>query len=113
FRVAFDAWWATNPQTNPNAPPGPTYMPVYKQPELARADSLDATADAVFAAGERSGGYGDDYVRITVILAAGLFLIGIGSTFRVIGLRYGLVGVGLFLLAFAGVLIAQQPAPPT
>src|SRR3954471_21866146 len=33
FRVAFDAWRATNPESNQNAPAGPTYMPEYKQPE--------------------------------------------------------------------------------
>jgi hypothetical protein len=112
FRVAFYAWWATNPQTNVNAPPGPTYVPEYKQPELDRANALDASADKTFASGERSGGYADEYVRITVILAAVLFLIGIGSTFRAVGIRYALVTVGLVLLAFAVVLIAQQPAPP-
>ena len=26
FKVAFNAWWKTNPTTNPNSPPGPTYM---------------------------------------------------------------------------------------
>jgi hypothetical protein len=51
-------------------------------------------------------------VRITVILAAVLFLIGIGSTFRIIGARYALVGVGLVLLVCALVLILQRPAPP-
>ena len=29
FRVAFNAWMATNPLHNPHAPPGPTYMPQY------------------------------------------------------------------------------------
>ena len=32
FRVAFDAWRATKPETNPDAPRGPTYMPEYRQP---------------------------------------------------------------------------------
>ena len=32
FKVAFDAWLATNPATNPKAPRGPTYMPQYKRP---------------------------------------------------------------------------------
>ena len=32
FRVAFDAWMATDPLHNPHAPPGPTYMPQYKLP---------------------------------------------------------------------------------
>ena len=27
FKVAFDAWRRTHPETNPNAPKGPTYMP--------------------------------------------------------------------------------------
>jgi hypothetical protein len=112
FRTAFYAWWATSPTTNPNAPPGPSYMPEYKQPELAQADALDHKADLAFDAGERDGGYGDDYVRITVLLAAVLFLIGIGTTFTVVGIRYALVTVGLVLLVVAVVLIVQQPAPP-
>ena len=40
FRVAFNAWLATNPLHNPHAPPGPTYMPQYKLPAQARADAL-------------------------------------------------------------------------
>lgn len=113
FKVAFDAWRATSPDTNPNAPPGPTYMPEYKQPEKDQAEVLDRTADETFASGEKAGGYADDYVRITVILAAVLFLIGIGSTFRLFGARYALVAVGLALLVFALILILQRPAPPT
>jgi hypothetical protein len=30
FRIAFNAWMATDPLPNPHAPPGPTYMPQYK-----------------------------------------------------------------------------------
>ena len=70
---------------------------------------LSIAADEAFADGQKAGGYADDYVRITVILAAVLFLIGIGSTFRLIGARYALVGVGLVLLVFALVLILQRP----
>jgi hypothetical protein len=113
FKVAFDAWRATNPDTNPDAPPGPTYMPEYEQPQKEQADTLDRMADETFASGEKAGGYADDYVRITVILAAVLFLIGIGSTFRLFGARYALVAVGLALLVFALVLILQRPAPPS
>ena len=113
FKAAFDAWRATNPETNPNAQPGPTYMPEYKQPQKDRAEALDRTADETFESGQTEGGYADDYVRITVILAAVLFLIGIGSTFRLFGARYALVAVGLALLVFALVLILQRPSPPS
>ena len=32
YDVAFKAWLATRPFTNPNAPKGPQYMPQYKPP---------------------------------------------------------------------------------
>jgi hypothetical protein len=41
FAVAFSAWRATSPDTNPTAPRGPTYMPQYRQPRLAEAKALD------------------------------------------------------------------------
>ena len=41
FKVAFDAWRATKPETNPGAPLGPTYMPQYKRPGEAEARILD------------------------------------------------------------------------
>src|SRR5919198_5345979 len=63
FRVAFDAWRATKPETNPNAPRGPTYMPQYRQPELAKSKALDKKADADFASGESAGEESDKYVR--------------------------------------------------
>jgi len=112
FKTAFDAWRATDPETNPNAPPGPTYMPQYAEPDLAQANELDHRADTTFTDGERAGATADEYVRITVILAAVLFLVGIGSTFRVVEVRYALVSVGIVLLVFASVLILQQPRPP-
>ena len=51
FHVAFDAWRATKPETNPNAPHGPTYMPQYRQPGLGQGKALDRQADEAFAAG--------------------------------------------------------------
>jgi hypothetical protein len=111
FRVAFDAWRATNPETNPDAPAGPTYMREYRQPEQERGDMLDAKAEASLDAGIQAGEVADSYVRITVLLASVLFLVGIGTTFKLKAARYGLVTVGGLLLATAVVLIAQQPFP--
>jgi hypothetical protein len=113
FRVAFDAWMATNPATNPHAPPGPTYMPEYKLPQAERANALDVAAVAKSTAGENAGTTGDDYVRITVFLAAVLFLVGIGSTFKLVGVRYSLVALGSVMLVVAVVLLVQQPGLPS
>jgi hypothetical protein len=113
FRVAFNAWMATNPLHNPNAPPGPTYMPQYKQPAQAQANALDSAADAKFNAGNEAGLVGDNYVRITVFLAAVLFLVGIGSSFKLHGVRYALITFGSVLLILSVVLILRQPGLPS
>lgn len=112
FRVAFNAWIATNPAHNPHAPPGPTYMPQYKQPAQAQANAFDARATAKFDEGNHAGSVGDEYVRITVFLAAVLFLIGIGSSFQMHSVRYALIAIGSVLLILAVVLILQQPGLP-
>ena len=111
FKVAFDAWQATDPEHNANAPPGPTFMPEYRQPLRTLAHRLDSTADEAFSEGQHSGGVADQYVRITVLLAAVLFLVGIGTTFKGRSVRFGMAGVGTVLLGVAVVLIAQQPWP--
>jgi hypothetical protein len=112
FKVAFDAWLATNPESNPDAPPGPTYMPEYEQPEVEKANELDAAAEEHFAMGEEDGETADDYVRTTVYLATVLFLVGISGHFRVRAARYGLVAVGSLMLIVASIQLIALPKPP-
>jgi len=112
YRVAFDAWMKTHPFTNPNAPPGPGYMPQYHPSGQAESIRLDAEADAAYKVGEHDASVSDDYVRTTVILASVLFLIGISSHFPVRGARIALIAVGVGLLVFAIVLIVLLPRPP-
>jgi hypothetical protein len=113
FRVAFDAWRATNPETNADAPRGPTYMPQYRQPGLARARALDDQADEEFAAGASAGETADKYIRGTVFLATVLFLVGISTHFPLLGARYGLIGLAAVLLVVSVVQLAQLPRPPS
>ena len=103
---------ATNPLHNPKAPPGPTYMPQYKLPQQAKANALDAEATAKFNEGNYGGEISDDYIRITVFLAAVLFLVGIGSTFKLHQIRYALITFGTALLILAVVLLFHEPGPP-
>jgi hypothetical protein len=113
FLVAFNAWMATDPLHNPDAPPGPTYMPQYHLPQQTQADALDNESASKFQQGNQAGLTSDNYVRITVLLAVVLFLVGIGSSFKLKGVRYALVGFGSVLLIFSVVLIVQQPGPPS
>ena len=113
FKVAFNAWLATKPQTNPQAPRGPTYMPQYKRPGEAKARSLDAQAKAAFLDGEKDGSTADKYIRLTVVLASILFLVGISTHFPYRSIRYGLIGLGIALLVLSLVQLSQLPLPPS
>src|SRR6266702_616226 len=48
FRPVFEAWLALDPFNNPNAPPGPLFMPQYKVGLSDTADLLDAKASKTF-----------------------------------------------------------------
>ncbi|UDY34169.1 hypothetical protein [Dermatobacter hominis] len=112
FEVAFTAWMATDPANNPDAPAGPTYMPEYEQPAVEESKELSATADEKFEEGSENGGTADDYVRITVLLASVLFIVGISSQFRLRSARVGLITVGVVVLVYCVVLLAGAPKPP-
>jgi hypothetical protein len=112
YRPAFDAWLATDPAHNSHSPPGPSYMPQYVIPQQTQATDLDAQADDEFTKGSNAGGTADKYVRDTVFLATVLFLIGISGHVKLRQARFGLVGVGLILLAFSVIQLAGLPAPP-
>ena len=113
FKVAFDAWRATKPETNPKAPRGPTYMPQYKQPGVVEGRALDDRAKAAFVDGEKDGSTADKYIRLTVVLASILFLVGISTHFPLRGIRYGLVGLGIALLVLSLVQLSGLPLPPS
>ena len=81
--------------------------------QQTQANTLDNEADAKFNEGNQAGYTSDNYVRITVFLAAVLFLVGIGSSFKLFGVRYALITFGAVLLIISIVLIAQQPGLPS
>ncbi|MFL5863562.1 MAG: hypothetical protein ACJ780_22770 [Solirubrobacteraceae bacterium] len=112
YRPAFNAWLATDPAHNPNAPPGPAYMPQYVIPQDVAARSYDAEADAAFAEGASAGSTADKYIRDTVFLATVLFLVGISGHFRIRVARFGLIGIGTALLVFAVIQLLGLPSPP-
>jgi hypothetical protein len=112
LKAAFDAWLATDPDTNPDAPPGPQAMPEYKEPDVRKAERLRARGEELFARGSDEGEHGDDYVRTTVYLATVLFLVGVSTHFPVRVARYGLIAIGFVILVFSAVQLITLPKPP-
>jgi hypothetical protein len=86
-------------------------MPEYQRPLLEESKALEIKANASADEGVETGVLSDKYIRLTVLLAGVLFLVGIGSTFTMVSLRYGLIGVGLALLVVAAINLIGLPQP--
>jgi hypothetical protein len=109
FKVAFDAWLATKPFSNPGAPPGPSFMPEYVNPQLEQGAELNELANRRFDEGTIARSRADDYIRTTVMLATVLFLIALSQRFKVRRVRYGVLGVAGGLMIFGLVTILTFP----
>ena len=83
YRPAFAAWMKTDPFNNAQAPPGPIFMPEYHEAKHEQFLALNKQASEIADQGTKSGETGDEYVRITVLLATVLLITAIGQRFRV------------------------------
>jgi hypothetical protein len=106
---AFQAWKATDPLNNPNAPAGPQLMPQYHNAEAEEAAKLNAEAAEIFEQGTRSRQRSDQYVRMTVMLATVLLLMAVSQRFKTHGVRVALAVVAVVLLAFPVIRIFLLP----
>lgn len=82
YRPAFKAWMSTDPFTKVQAPPGPIFMPEYHIAKHEQFLGLSKQATEVADQGTKSGEIGDQYVRITVLLATVLLITAIGQRFH-------------------------------
>ena len=109
YRVAFNAWLATNPFTNPKAPAGPGAMPQYHNPYLAQADRLNAQASAAFDQGTTDRDNADQYVKYTVLFASVLFLVALSQRLKVHAARAILSTFSFALLIYVLVAVLRLP----
>lgn len=109
FRPAFEAWVATEPITNPNAPGSPFEMSEYRLSDVEEAQRLEQEAEATFKEGQAANQQGGDYVRNTVILATVLFLAGVASRFDWPPVRLAIVAIAVILLAVGLYNLATYP----
>jgi hypothetical protein len=109
FQPAFQAWLKLDPFHNPDAPPGPSFMPQYHNAAAERAAAYDERADVAFEQGTHARETGDKYLRNTVLLATVLFLTALAQKFRLEGVRLGLFGVSAVLLAIALYFVFTYP----
>jgi hypothetical protein len=105
YEVAFNAWLATRPFTNPDAPPGPSFMPEYHNPQTEHAAELNKKASDTFDEGTHARENAERYVRQTVLFATVLFLVAISQrfTYRAVRRAATAIAAAVMLVALIGV----------
>jgi hypothetical protein len=107
LKAAAEAWRATNPFENPNAPASPFDLPQYALQERTDADKWEQIAQDESSAAETAGSIGNRYLLFTIIYASVLFLAGISGKFKWPAIDLAVLTLGaVTLLVGVAIMIA-------
>ena len=109
FRPAMEAWVATRPRMNPDAPLTPFVMPEYQLQAREEADRLEAEAEGWSATARRDIQRATNYVLCVVLFAAVLFFAGMSTKLQSPRLRWFLLGFGVVIFIGTVVWLATFP----
>src|SRR3954453_3067447 len=109
FKPAFDAWRATAPFTNPDAPPTPFAMPEYQLASRTEAEQLDADSQASAAQVLLYIQRSSNYVLTVVLYAVVLFFAGMSTRLKSARLRWVMTLAGCAVLLGAVAWLATFP----
>src|SRR4051812_41949670 len=104
-KSAFDAWMATQPFVNPNAPPHPFVTNLYQPRVLEDARRAETESQDLWQRAGEAGRTSRSYV----LLATALFCGGSASKFEALWIRRSVLGLGL--AAFMFVLVRAVVLP--
>ena len=109
-RRAVDAWVATRPLENPDAPLTPFAMPEYKLAARADAERLDAEAEVRRPRRSRRNiQRASNYVLGVVLFASALFFAGMSTKLTAPKLRVAMLSIGCVVFLGTAVWIATSP----
>jgi hypothetical protein len=106
---ALDAWIATEPLINPDAPKSPFTMEEYSVSQYEEAQRLETEAAEFFKQGLEYSLFSDGYVLNAVILASVLFFAGVSTRFKRDSSQIIMLVVGGILLLYGLFNIISYP----
>jgi hypothetical protein len=109
FRPAVDAWVATRPRENADAPLTPFAMPEYELAATEEAERLEAEAEALATEARTNVQRATNYVLGVVLFAGALFFAGMSARLRTRRLRVVLLSFGVVVFVATVVWIATFP----
>jgi hypothetical protein len=109
FKPAVEAWIATRPLRNPEAPLTPFATPEYRLAAAAEAERLQARAGAESTVATRNVQRATNYVLGVVLFSSALFFGGVSGRVGNPSVRAAILGVGCLVLLGALAWIATLP----
>jgi hypothetical protein len=109
FRQAIQAWVATQPAENPNAPATPFVMPQYQVPAEAEATELGNKYTVTYDQARKANLNSDTYALLGVLFTASLFLAGLVAGFEDKRTRRTMMLFSLAALLIATVELIRLP----
>jgi hypothetical protein len=109
FKPAVNAWIATRPLRNADAPPTPFAMPEYELEARGEAERLEAEAEDFSAQVRRNIQRASNYVLGVVLFASALFFAGMSTKLTAPKLRVAMLGVGCAVFLCTAAWIATSP----
>lgn len=108
FAPAVDAWIATRPLANRDAPLTPFAMPQYRLAARAQADELQTRADALAASARSYVQRSTNYVLAVVLFSAALFFAGMSARLPARRVRIWLLvaGAAVFIGTLAWIVVS-------
>jgi len=109
FTPAVNAWVATRPLKNANAPATPFAMPEYRPQARVTAERLEAQSAASTAKVLEYLQTASNYVLCVVLFASALFFAGISTKLTTPTLRVAMVSLGCVVFLLTAIWIATSP----
>jgi hypothetical protein len=109
MKIAVNAWRATQPLKNSDAPSSPFAMKEYSLSTLQQSDQMNQLALQKLNEAKAANTRADDYVLLTVLFASALFFGGIGTKMQLRSLRIVLLSLGIVVFVATAVTLISMP----
>jgi len=109
MKEAVEAWVATRPLRNADAPPSPFAMSEYRLPEEDEAAALERRATAAVETAKESNQRSDNYVLAVVLFASSLFFAGISTKFTGAWVKVAVLCLGAIVFLATAAWVATFP----
>ena len=109
MKPAVEAWLATDPLNNYDAPPSPFAMKEYVSAAQTESDRLLKVAEQNFQDAKKANQTSDNYVLLTVVFASVLFFCGISTNFESFPIRTALIVLAIIVYVIAFSILRNYP----